>query len=100
MQRDGLPLLNWKRPVEMHVFPLDRRVGKIRRVCDVLESKHGNDADSYWRTIIRGLGEQLTRSGIPEKSIDQELRAFAEAVQLELRRRSQPSSYPTGDDAA
>jgi len=84
----------------LQAFPLNRRVGKIRRVCDVLESKHGNDANAYWRSIIIGLGDQLARTGIPEDAVDAELHGFAAAVQLELRRRSRPSRYPTGDDAA
>ncbi|RWE29792.1 DUF6074 family protein [Mesorhizobium sp.] len=97
---DGqLDLLAWKPSPQVIVFPLARRLEKVRRVANLLSKKHGKDADIYWKNTVRGLFEQLQRAGIAETVIADEVRQFQDAVQLELRQRAFIWS-PQGGDAA
>lgn len=36
--------------VEVNIFPLNRRIGKVRHVALLYSRKSGRDAESYWRT--------------------------------------------------
>lgn len=54
---------------QLIAFPLVRRVGKIRRVAEVLEGKHGAEAAGYWRVQVRNLAEGLAQCGYPEDRI-------------------------------
>ncbi|MBN9552480.1 MAG: hypothetical protein J0H31_27405 [Alphaproteobacteria bacterium] len=94
-----LDLLTWEPSPQVLVFPLARRLEKVRRVADLLGRKHGKDADIYWKNTVRGLFEQLQRAGIAETVIADEIRQFQEAVQFELRQRAYFWS-PQGGDAA
>ncbi|RWN47351.1 MAG: hypothetical protein EOS03_13460 [Mesorhizobium sp.] len=69
------------------VFPLARRTEKVRRVAELLERKHGREAEVYWSNTVRGLFDQLDRAGIDRDDIRREVDAFQVAVQAELRRR-------------
>ncbi|MER8628500.1 DUF6074 family protein [Mesorhizobium opportunistum] len=69
------------------VFPLARRTEKVRRVAELLERKHGREAEVYWSNTVRGLFDQLDRAGIGPVEIGREVAAFQDAVQAELRRR-------------
>ena len=80
-------------------FPLAKRVSKVRRVADLLERKHGRDAEIYWKTTVRGLIDQLARAGIAGAEATEEVRSFHEAVQSELTRRAYRGSRPGGSAA-
>ncbi|MGK6313704.1 DUF6074 family protein [Neorhizobium sp. DT-125] len=67
-------------------FPLVRRIGKIRRVAEVLESRHGAEAAGYWRVQVRHLAEGMQQCGYSEDRIAEEVRAFHDAVQREMMR--------------
>ncbi|CAN7369569.1 DUF6074 family protein [Aminobacter ciceronei] len=68
-------------------FPARYRVGKIRRVADVLGDRRGKSADQYWQQIVDGMASQMQKSGLATPVIEQELREFFGAVQVELCRR-------------
>lgn len=70
------------------VFPITRRLGKIRRCAEVLESKHGKDAESYWRQQVRVVADHLQRMGCSEAKIRHQVGEFQTAVLAELVRRS------------
>ena len=61
-------------------FPAVRRVGKVRRVVEVLWTKSGKGADRYWQQVIDGMRSQMTAAGLSEGQIDRELRAFSAVV--------------------
>lgn len=84
MQRDDLPLLAWKQPVRLLLFPLTRRVGKIRHTASKLAQKHGEDANLYWRQVVASNRKHLERVGLSDGQIEIELRAFHDAVQREM----------------
>lgn len=86
MQMD---LLNWTPPRKVLVFPLTRRIGRIRHVAEKLSAKHGFMAETYWKQTVSTLRNQMERVGIPEDEIEAELRAFFFAVQSELTRMGQ-----------
>lgn len=98
MRSDDLPLLAWKPPVRVLLFPLTRRVGKIRHTAAKLIQKHGEDANLYWRQVVASNRKHLERVGLSEQEIETELRAFNDAVQREMMRLTYRGR--TGGDAA
>ncbi|MDX0112602.1 hypothetical protein GOC07_09980 [Sinorhizobium meliloti] len=88
MRDADLPLLAWQPPSKILVFPVTRRVGKIRRCAEVLGSKHGKDAESYWRQQVRVVADHLERMGCSEADIKRQIDEFQRAVQAEMVRRS------------
>lgn len=97
MAVDELPLFSWRKPsAALLVFPLSRRVGKIRRVADVLSRKHGRDAEAYWHRIVSDHSRQLADAGLPSEAIEFQLIGFRDAVEGELRRLAFLSSRPGG----
>lgn len=83
-----LDLLGWPAPCKVLVFPLDKRVGRVRRVAEKLLQKKGFMADAYWRQTVTTLEGQMVRQGIPEAEIDRQLLAFFDAVRAEIIRLS------------
>jgi hypothetical protein len=86
MQHSELPLFAWKPPVKVILFPLTKRVGKIRHTAQKLSERHGDDATLYWKQVVAANRKHLERVGLSEGEIDAELRAFFDAVQAELNR--------------
>ncbi len=87
--RDGdLPLFAWQPPCKLIAFPLIKRIGKIRRCAEVLEGKHGKDAEGYWRQQVRYMAEQLERTGCGPDEVRRQVAEFQQAVQCEMVRRS------------
>jgi len=74
----------WAPPCAVVPFPMNRRVGKIRRTAEILARKNGADADAYWRQVISAAERHFERIGLPKAEADTQLRAFADAVQAEL----------------
>jgi hypothetical protein len=95
--KSELPLLNWRPCCQVVPFPLERRVGKIRRTAEVLGERHGKGADHYWKQVVSGIASQMQRAGVPADVIAFEIHQFSEAVQLEL---VQATAWADGDDAA
>lgn len=97
-QRD-LPLFTWTpQTAEVIPFPANRRVGKARRVAEVLNSKRGRDADAYWLRTVETLLGQMDRAGVSREAAEREAQAFFDAVQAELNRMAYASrgEYPGG----
>lgn len=93
MSPDQPDLLSWRpapRPMaEIIPFPIARRVGKVRRVVDVLKAQTTERAQaSYWNRECTTLEKQLARAGLSPDAIKAELEAFYQAVQGELNRRA------------
>lgn len=88
MQRDDLPLFEWQPPVTVLLFPLSKRVGKVRQTAVKLLRRHGDDADLYWKQVVAANRRHLERVGLDEHQIAAELRAFFDAVQVEMARQS------------
>ena len=66
MQMD---LLDWTPPRKTIAFPLAKRVGKVRRCAEVLDGKHGRDADAYWSRIVRDLACHLEAIGCDRRHV-------------------------------
>ncbi|RWK06517.1 DUF6074 family protein [Mesorhizobium sp.] len=87
MHRDDLlPLFAWKPPVRIILFPLTKRIGKVRHTAKMLAGKQGDEATLYWRQVIAANRRHLERVGLSETDIEAELRSFFDAVQGELIR--------------
>ena len=86
MKRDRLPLFAWQPPRQVLLFPLTKRVGKIRRTAQILSGKHGDDAPIYWKQIVSAARRHLLRIGLTEEEIEVQLREFFDAVQAEIVR--------------
>jgi hypothetical protein len=94
-----LDLLDWKPPCQVIAFPLAKRIGKVRRVADILAEKHGAAAKSYWKQTILTMAGQMQRAGVDQDAIGRELRSFHDAVQQELCRRGGHRQRPGGNAA-
>lgn len=86
MTHDDLPLFNWTPPVQVIPFPLAANVGKVRRVAEVLDNKHGKAADAYWRRTVQPMADRLTKAGVSQAEVDRQIVQFTDAVQQELNR--------------
>lgn len=65
-------------------FPLAGRGGLIRRCAIALDSKHGEEAVTYWRGECQALGAELLALGCCEADMRQQIMAFQAEVQAEL----------------
>ena len=98
MQRDDQPLFAWKPPVRVIVFPLHKRIGKVRHTAKKLSGKHGDDATLYWKQVVSANRRHLERVGLSDHDIDAELRAFFDAVQGELHRMAYEGCRVSDED--
>jgi hypothetical protein len=94
-----LDLLTWKAPCRVSPFPLARRVGRVRRVAEVLAGKHGTAAVTYWKQTVGAIVGQMARAGIDDDRIRHELRTFHDAVQAEMWKRGGHGQRPGGNAA-
>jgi hypothetical protein len=72
---------------EVIPFPAKQRVGKIRRVAQVLSGRSGKSADRYWIDTVASMENQMLAAGIDEETIRHEVAAFRDAVSWQLQRR-------------
>lgn len=99
MTQPNPPLFNWSPPVRIILFPLTKRIGKIRHTAQKLAGKRGDDADIYWRQVIAANRKHLARVGLDDAAIETELLAFHDAVQAEMVRQSYRQSSTPGGSA-
>jgi hypothetical protein len=66
-------------------FPLDRRRVEVIRAAKVLNVVQGAYAERGWKRICRDLARELRAAGVDELEVRQQIMAFQDAVQDELR---------------
>lgn len=76
------------RAAEIVVFPFDRRRALVARTANGIASRTGKRRQAYWDRVVTDIIEELTRAGVDHASAGVHLRAFREAVRLELVRRT------------
>jgi hypothetical protein len=96
MQLDDLPLFASSTPATIIVFPLERRIGKVRRTAQLLSERHSDDAALYWKQVNANNLRHLTRLGLAPAEIEAELQSFFDAVQAELNRITCGARSPAG----
>jgi len=96
MQLDDLPLFASGAPATIIVFPLERRVGKVRRTAQLLSERHGDEAALYWKQVVSSTRRSLERVGLPDVDIEAEILTFRDAVQVELNRITCGARSPAG----
>ncbi|MER8653450.1 DUF6074 family protein [Mesorhizobium sp. M0847] len=95
-----MDLLDWNPPCHVIVFPLVRRIGKVRDVArKMLDKSTDRHAESYRDQVTTGLLGHMTRVGIPEQEQDEQLGAFWSAVDAEMTRLTYRGSRPDGNAA-
>lgn len=94
-----LPLFEWNRPPKVIPFPCSKRVGKIRRVAEVLSKKSDcpKDASIYWNRILSDLERQMAKAGVDPEQIATELQEFKTACRCAMRLPVSVGRFP--DDA-
>lgn len=74
-------------PCQIIVFPLTKRVTKVRDVAaKLMEKATDRQAEAYRNQIADALFRHLDRIGVPEDEQDEQVGAFFTAVELELSR--------------
>ena len=71
---------------EVIPFPIDRDAYFVRETARVLEHRHGDAANRFWKLTCRRLYARLQVRGHAEESINKEIEAFSRAVQIEMQR--------------
>ncbi|MGN6144413.1 MAG: DUF6074 family protein [Mesorhizobium sp.] len=99
MPHDNLPLFVWQPPCRVILFPLTKRVGKVRHTAQKLLAKRGCDAELYWKQVVASNRKHLERVGLSGDEIETELRGFFDAVQSEMVRLTYRGRRPGGDAA-
>lgn len=99
MTHEDLPLFAWQPPRKTIVFPMRSRIGRIRDVAEKMVDKQTQrHADHYFRQVNEAMVKQLSRIGLSELEIDEQLRGFWVAVDGEITRliNQQSGGYPGG----
>lgn len=83
------------------VFPQARRIGKIKRVAEVLLSKETfNAKNSYWKRIVEDLDHRLSNLGLSKEEVFREVSSFSGEVQRELNKLQGTNNRNTTGDAS
>jgi hypothetical protein len=97
---NDLPLFRWMPPTARVIaFPTDRRIGKIRRVVDVLSGRSGKGAEVYWTKTIADMARQMAAAGVGAAEVDREIQSFTDSVQRAIDGRVPHNLRPDGDAA-
>lgn len=88
MKKNDLPLMQWQQPCKVLMFPLHKRIGKVRRTASLLLSKHGEDAELYWKQVAAANRKHFERIGLSDEQSRIEFEAFSQAVHSEMTRLS------------
>lgn len=85
----GLPLFDWQPPTPVIVFPVQRRVGRIRRIAAAMLSKKSDQtADAEWKRTVGTVSKQLTSIGLPDAAVEKYLTQLRDAVEVEMQRQA------------
>ena len=83
------------------LFPQARRIGKIKRVAEVLSSKETvNAQNSYWKRIMNELDHKLSNLGLSREEVFREANSFSKEVQRELDKLQSTNNRNTTGDAS
>jgi len=84
----------------LRVFPLNKRVGKIRDVAQkMLDKRSDRHALSYREQVTKALSAQLDRAGVDASNRNAQLTAFWLEVRAEILRQTYRGSRPGGGAA-
>jgi len=87
MSHADLPLFRWTPPVKVIMFPMVKRVGRIRDVAEKMLEKPTDRATAFYRNqVTDAMIRQMDKAGISEAEQDEELGAFWQAVDGEMIR--------------
>jgi len=99
-EANDFPLFRWAPPTARVIaFPTEHRIGKIRRVVDVLSGRSGKGAEIYWTKTLTDMTRQMASAGVPATEIDREILSFTECVQRALEGHPALDIRPDGDAA-
>ena len=88
MDNDDLPLFAWKAPSSVRQFPLCRQRQKVFEVAGKMLTKSTDrHAEQYRDQVSHALARRLSKYEADEAEINEQLKAFWEAVQAEIIRR-------------
>lgn len=94
----NLPLFTWQPPACAFIaFPLDKQVGKVRKVARKLLTKTTDrHEDQYRGQVADALIRRFQKLGVSEIEQDEQIGRFWSAVELEVMRLSYRASQPGG----
>lgn len=97
-----LPLFDWRPECKLIPYPLVHRIGKVRDVAGKLLDKPTEKAAAHYRSVVtEALEVSLSKIGLADTAIDEEIGGFWLAVEREIARQSYGWSgdHPTGGAA-
>lgn len=81
---------------EIVAFPVDRRTAEIRHAAHTMNQLHGNQAERFWKGLIKALSSPLIAAGIPAAEVNRQMELFREEVGFEMWRQQQGDSRRPG----
>ncbi|MER8846795.1 DUF6074 family protein [Mesorhizobium australicum] len=97
---EELPLFDWTPPCTVIVFPMVKRVGRIRSTAEKMMAKPTDRAATFYRyQITDWLLRQMLKAGISEQEQAEQLGAFWSAVSAEMIRLTYRGERPGGSAA-
>lgn len=88
MSKGNLPLFRWQPSCKVLMFPLNRRIRKVRHTAAMLIDRQGEDAELYWKQVAAANRKHFERIGLSEEQARAEFEAFSQAVHDEMIRIS------------
>lgn len=93
-------LFDWPSQCRVIVFPMAKRVGRIRSTAEKMLAKPTDRAAASYRDqVTEAMIRQMSRAGVSETEQDEQLGAFWSAVQTEIIRQTYRGSRPGGTAA-
>jgi hypothetical protein len=81
----------------LHLFPLDKRIGKIRSTAEKMLAKTTERHAAFYREqVTAALSAQLEKNGADEIECRMQLSAFWRRVQAEMMARTFQGTQPGG----
>jgi hypothetical protein len=96
---DNLPLFSWKPECQLIPFPLDKRIGKARKVAATwLSYPSTKEANGYARRIDADLVRHLQKIGIREAKHRELCEQFWNLVRSEVTRQRARNNHEQHQD--
>ncbi|RUW62131.1 DUF6074 family protein [Mesorhizobium sp. M7A.F.Ca.US.008.03.1.1] len=93
-------LFDWSPPCQIVLFPMSKRVGRIRSTAEKMLAKSTDrHADSYRDQVTLALINHLCRLEVPQIDQDKQVGAFWSAVDVEMIRQTRRGQRPGGNAA-
>lgn len=80
-------------------FPFDRQQRLIKEIASGIQSRHGEEANMFWRRTAQKLCKMRMGQGFDQETVHMEIRSFFDAVAYEIHQSKALMTRPTDASA-